>query len=107
MSGCPRLFAPGQQAFDQIEEVVSMAKFMKLLTAFTVLLVCLSYIQPASAITAELAKKCRELAIKAHPTPTAGSKTNPFSGSGAAKAQRDYYNACIAKGSNGNTEKEK
>lgn len=47
--------------------------------------------QPASAITAELAKKCRELAIKAHPTQRAGTKT------GAAKAQQDYFRACVAK----------
>jgi hypothetical protein len=44
-----------------------------------------------SAISGELAKKCRELAIKAHPTQPAGSKT------GAGQAQRDYFRECIAK----------
>lgn len=48
--------------------------------------------QPASAISAGLARKCRESAIKAHPTPKAGSKTNATN-----KAQRDYFQACIAK----------
>jgi len=47
--------------------------------------------QPASAITAELAKKCREMALKEHPPVRAGSK------SGAAKAQQEYYKSCISK----------
>jgi len=45
---------------------------------------------PASALSAELAKKCREMAIKAHPPTRTGAKT------GTAKAQSDYYRACIA-----------
>jgi hypothetical protein len=48
----------------------------------------------ATALSADLAKKCRDLAIKAHPTATAGSTT----GSGAA--QRGFYQACLAKGGN-------
>jgi len=47
--------------------------------------------QPPSA---ELAKKCRALAIKAHPTQPAGSK------SGFEQAQRDYFRDCLAKGGN-------
>jgi hypothetical protein len=50
-------------------------------------------VQPASAITAELAKKCRALAIKTHPTSRPGRKAT-----GAEKAQRDYFSACLAKG---------
>ena len=46
------------------------------------------------AISVELAKKCRQLAIKAHPTVLAGNKQ------GSAQAQRDYYLACIDKGGN-------
>jgi hypothetical protein len=45
----------------------------------------------AGQISAELAKKCRSLAIKAHPK--AGSKAY-------AQAQRDYFQDCIAKGGN-------
>jgi hypothetical protein len=45
---------------------------------------------PASAITAELAKKCRTMAIKAHPPAPAGTKTH------AAQAERDFFRACIA-----------
>jgi hypothetical protein len=45
---------------------------------------------PASAITAELAKKCRGMAIKAHPPAPAGTKTH------AAQAERDFYRVCVA-----------
>jgi hypothetical protein len=51
--------------------------------------------QPSSPISADLAKKCRAMAIKAHPTPKVGSK-----GVGAEKAQRDYFQECVAKGGN-------
>jgi hypothetical protein len=47
----------------------------------------------AGPISAELAKKCRAPAIKAYPTERAGSKAY-------AQAQRDYFQDCIAKGSN-------
>ena len=38
-----------------------------------------------------LAKTCRALAIKAHPTQRAGSRTT------SAQAQRDYFQECVAK----------
>lgn len=41
--------------------------------------------------SAELAKTCRALAIKAHPTQRAGSRT------AYAQAQRDYFQECVAK----------
>jgi hypothetical protein len=41
-------------------------------------------------ISEGLAKTCRALAIKAHPTQRAGS------GTGSAQAQRDYFQDCIA-----------
>ena len=44
----------------------------------------------AGPIGAELAKTCRALAIKAHPTERAGSKTT------SAQAQRDYFQGCVA-----------
>jgi hypothetical protein len=46
---------------------------------------------PAGAVSAELAKKCREMAVKAHPPQPAG--TTPY-----AAAQREYFRECIAKG---------
>jgi len=45
-------------------------------------------------ISAELAKTCRALAIKAHPTQPAGSRT------ASGQAQRDYFQECVAKGGN-------
>ena len=45
--------------------------------------------QPAAALTAELAKTCRSMAIKAHPTARPGSAT------GSAQAQRDYFRKCV------------
>lgn len=47
----------------------------------------------AEAPTAELARKCRDLAIKAHPPKPAG--TNPY-----AQAEREFFNACVAKNGN-------
>jgi hypothetical protein len=55
------------------------------LTAF------LSTQAPAEAITVELAKKCRAMAAKAHPTPRAGTKT------GEQKAQTAFFRDCVAK----------
>jgi hypothetical protein len=52
--------------------------------------------QRAQQVSAELAKKCREMAVKAHPPQPAG--TSPY-----AAAQRDYFRECVAK--NGNMEK--
>ena len=49
----------------------------------------------ADRISAELGKKCRALAIKAHPPKPAGSKNGAY-----AQAQRDYFQDCIAKGGN-------
>jgi hypothetical protein len=43
---------------------------------------------PANAITAEVAKKCRELAIQAHPPQPAG--TIPY-----AEAERAYFKECV------------
>ena len=49
---------------------------------------------PSTPITTELTKTCRELAIKAHPTEVAGSK------SASGQAQRDYFRECVAKRGN-------
>ena len=46
---------------------------------------------PATAITADLAKKCREMAIKAHPPPNSpGNKAY-------AQAERDFFRECVSK----------
>ena len=72
-----------------------MKNYIRALMAMPfVVLVCVN--QPASAITAELAKKCRGMAFKAHPPAPIGSKTS------SAKAQQEFYKTCLAK--NGNME---
>jgi hypothetical protein len=48
--------------------------------------------QGSSPPTAELAKKCRQLALKAHPLARPGTK------SGSAQAEREYFTECIRKG---------
>jgi len=45
---------------------------------------------PAAAITAEVAKKCREVAVKSHPPQPAGTKDY-------AQAERDAFRDCVAK----------
>jgi len=45
---------------------------------------------PAVAISADLAKKCHEMAIKAHPPARPGTK--PY-----RQAERDFFDACVAK----------
>ena len=62
----------------------------RLVVSFALILfVNLSIISPASAISADLANKCRAIAIKSHPPTPPGAKT------GSAKAERDSYLACI------------
>jgi len=53
----------------------------------------------ASAVTAEVAKKCGALTAKAFPPRVVG---NPAAGStkGNGKAERDYYRKCVANGGN-------
>jgi len=48
--------------------------------------------QPQRPPSAELAKRCRELSIKAYPPVVAGSTK------GDAIAERAYFTACIKKG---------
>jgi hypothetical protein len=53
----------------------------------------------ASAVTAQLAKKCQALTGKAYPPRVPG---NPAAGSakGTGQSQRDYFNKCVANGGN-------
>jgi hypothetical protein len=47
----------------------------------------------SQALTAELANKCRDMAIAAHPTVMYGP-------SGSAAAQREYFSTCVARNGN-------
>ena len=70
--------------------MIPTGKYIANLTATAfVALICAG--QPASAVTAELAKKCREMAFKAHPPVAIGSKTSN------AKGQQEYFRTCLAK----------
>jgi hypothetical protein len=57
--------------------------------------------KPARALTVELAKKCREMAVKAYPPAVVGSRH------GTAQKERDYFQSCIAEGGQPPTESEK
>jgi hypothetical protein len=66
----------------------------KILTALAALIVAvqlslLGTVSPAGAISADLAKKCRDMAIKAHPMELPGAK--PY-----AQAERDYFKTCVS-----------
>jgi hypothetical protein len=65
------------------------------LSAAITLLVLTSVAAPASAITVELAKKCRDMAIKAHPPALPGTKK------GSAQAEREFYRSCLSNGGTG------
>ena len=66
----------------------------KSLFAVTILALGANLLTPTAslAITAELAKKCRLMAIQAHPTQLAGKKNT-----GVEAAQRNYFNDCVAR----------
>jgi type IV secretory pathway VirB6-like protein len=70
-----------------------MSPFIRILSASLFFAVPAYSAYAQSAIAADLAKKCREQAVKAHPTPKAGTKA-----SGVEKAQRDAFQACVSKG---------
>jgi hypothetical protein len=70
----------------------SSMKNLTYVSAAIALAACAVAPRPASALSAEFAKKCRELAILAHPTAPAGSSK------GSSQAQREFYQDCIKKG---------
>jgi hypothetical protein len=73
-----------------------MAATLRRLGTLILIIVCAlpASMKPAPALTAELAKKCRSLALKAQPPRRTGTAQ------GSAQAQRDYYRECIAKEGN-------
>jgi hypothetical protein len=54
-----------------------------------ILIVCAA--SPAAAISADLANKCRDIAIKAHPPPF------PPGNKAYAQAERDFFGTCVSK----------
>jgi hypothetical protein len=53
--------------------------------------IVVSVAMPAAAISADLAKRCREMAIKAHPPPI------PPGNKAYAQSQRDFFRECVAR----------
>jgi hypothetical protein len=70
-----------------------MRKFLAPLVAIAVLeqIMVLSGAPPAAALSVELAKKCRDLAIKSHPPPI------PPGNKAYAQAEREFFRDCVAK----------
>lgn len=65
-------------------------KRMLVLAACCVVVICATQ-RPAHAITADLAKKCRALSLKAYPYKLPGAPK------GDAGAERQYFATCISK----------
>lgn len=55
---------------------------------FVLAVLALAPPRPAAAISVDLAKKCRDMAVKAHPPAPAG--TSPY-----AQAEREFFSKCI------------
>ena len=74
-----------------------MAGHLKIIVALSISAMCLLWAaeKPAQAISVELAKKCRAMALKAHPYKLPG-----VNGPGTAAAERDYFSKCVANGGN-------
>jgi hypothetical protein len=60
-------------------------------TYFLALSIILYPVSPAAAISADLAKKCRDMAIKSHPPPI------PPGGKAYAQAERNFFSECVSK----------
>jgi hypothetical protein len=74
---------------------MSRMKWGAILAAVSMSLAIPLTAEPASALSLQLAKKCRAMALKAHPYKLPGEK-----GPGTAAAERQYYSQCVANGGN-------
>jgi hypothetical protein len=71
-----------------LKEVVTRNTASALSALFVTIQILLSA-SPTAAISVDLAKKCRDMAIKAHPRAMPGK---PY-----AQAERDFFRQCVAK----------
>jgi len=86
-----RLSGAFNEAPDPMRGAVNMRKIFTTTAGVVVSTLTLTLAAlPAAAISTDLAKKCRDMAIKAHPPEPAGTK-------GYAQAERDFYAVCISK----------
>ena len=72
-----------------LKEVVMRNTAGVLSALFVTAQILLLSTSPTAAITVDLAKKCRDMAIKAHPLAMPGK---PY-----AQAERDFFRQCVAK----------
>jgi len=72
-----------------LKEVVMRNTASALSALFVTVQILLLSTSPTAAISVDLAKKCRDMAIKAHPRATPGK---PY-----AQAERDFFGQCVAK----------
>jgi murein L,D-transpeptidase YafK len=72
-----------------LKEVVTRNTASALSALFVTIQILLLSASPTAAISVDLAKKCRDMAIKAHPRAMPGK---PY-----AQAERDFFRQCVAK----------
>ena len=92
-------------AHSNTEEIIVLAKLRFASALAGLIYISVAWTNNASAVTAEVAKKCSALTAKAFPPRMIG---NPAAGSavGTAHDQRDYFNRCVASGGNIGDDKE-
>ena len=71
-----------------------MTRSAKALVALAAVIVICAPNGPASAISVELAKKCRALMLKSYPYELPGGRN------GNSEAQREYFSKCVANDGN-------
>ncbi len=95
LRSCKRVEQPLQRASTKsLSQVIASASALSLLlllgsALFVTIQILLLSTSPTAAITVDLAKKCRDMAIKAHPRSMPGK---PY-----AQAERDFFRQCVAK----------
>ena len=70
-----------------------MANILRAITAtiLSAYIIVLYGPRPAAAISADLANKCRDMAIKSHPPPS------PPGNKAYAQAEREFFRNCVSK----------
>ena len=71
-----------------IEGIAVMGKAIIVFAAIAIQLLIPAAGSPAAAVSADLANRCRTMAIKSHP---------PVPGKAYAQAERDFFRNCVAR----------
>jgi hypothetical protein len=78
-----------ENAFRLVAREVPMTRILIALAATQLLIIGAT--SHADALSAELAKKCRDMAIKSHPPPI------PPGNKAYAQAERDFFRECVSR----------